>query len=419
MLFTADRCDSEKKLQAKAWFRRGLAFEGLNDVENAVWDVKTALAVDPEFKPAKSQLAKWKQLNTVQEKREEFYYANHEVADVGFAALKAEAQRTKRFVVDSEKKLPAGALWVWEELPLDKQLRQSMQHLVISVPLGVEGCRFLCEGLRTNSTLQVLELHRCFLRPAGTVFVANMLAANDSILELSLNDCCVRDEGLATLVSRGLVDNSRLERLELQGNGLTGRSGVASNGGKSAFQELCNWLKAPDCALRSLSLGRNRLGFAAARELAATLKAEWEGENLKDRRVYGGLERLDLGSNWLFSDAVYRLASGAIGHPSLLSIDLSGRRLSKVTTRELRERCKYERCQFIFFDQPAREDDPLPSQDQDETTDDKLLTEVDWVVQIDLGGLDDIDDVGPCLYCLRGSYSVACTFQYHGPNWST
>ena len=138
---------------------------------------------------------------------------------------------------------------------------------MVGVPIGVEGTRFLMEGLRKNSTLQVLELTGCFIRPAGCVFVANMLSANDTLLELALNDCCIRDEGLITLVDKGLADNSRLERLELCGNGLTGTRMGAE--GKSGFQRLCGWLKEPDCALRTLSLSRNRLGFGVREHFRA------------------------------------------------------------------------------------------------------------------------------------------------------
>ena len=117
-------------------------------------------------------------------------------------------------------------------------------------------------------------------------------------------------------------------------------------------------------------------------------------------QVYGGIEHIDLSHNLMFSDSVFRLASAALGHNSLLSLDLSGRRLSKVTTAELRERCRRERCQFIFFDQPkparpAASPEPEPGGAGE--VDDALLVEVDWVVMVEeSAGLDDIDDVKIC-----------------------
>ena len=117
---------------------------------------------------------------------------------------------------------------------------------------------FLCASRHPHRPLARRVPHALY--QAGCVFVANMLAANDCLLELSLNDCCVRDEGLATLVERGLADNSRLERLELQGNGLTGSrraaagdgtqpgrqqppqgGGAGADASRSGFQRLCDW----------------------------------------------------------------------------------------------------------------------------------------------------------------------------------
>jgi hypothetical protein len=361
---------------AKAWFRRAAAFQGMGDLENASWDFKTMLAVEPANKTARQQVEKLKE--DVQTAREDFYYSNHTDVESCFDTLKERAGRTKQMLIATTAQLHPQALWVWEELPTEPSLRRCLERLVIGVPIGVEGARFLCEGLRRNSTLEVLELRNCFIRPAGCVFVANMLSANDTLLELELADCCVRDEGLVTLVEKGLVDNTRLEKLTICGNALTGRSGAGET--KTGFQKLCAWLNEPDCNLRELSLRRNRLGFAAARELTTMLKTNTV------------LERLDLAENLLFSDAVYRLASACIGHESLLSIDLSGRRLSKVTTADMRARCKYERCQFIFFDSPAAEPSVVLAEAA-AAAEAGAIEQSPLVVKVVEGGIDDIDDV--------------------------
>lgn len=45
----------------------------MGDFENALWDVKSALAIEPENKAAKAQLSTLKE--KVQTSREDFYYA--------------------------------------------------------------------------------------------------------------------------------------------------------------------------------------------------------------------------------------------------------------------------------------------------------------------------------------------------------
>jgi hypothetical protein len=58
------------------------------------------------------------------------------------------------------------------------------------------------------------------------------------------------------------------------------------------------------------------------------------------------LQKLHAAHNRLRSDALWRLASRAIGHPSLLLLDLRGVRLGAAERAQLLERTKYTSVQF-------------------------------------------------------------------------
>jgi len=222
--------------------------------------------------------------------------------------------------------LPHRALWVWESLLRDLK---ALVCLSITSPIGPEGCKFIAEGLRTAKSLESLTLRHCGARWQGAEAVANALAQNESLLVLDLSFNQLGHEGVKTLVQRGLVANTRLTRLSLAGNhlgakGVEAIAGLLENktGGRGGVVEL--------------DLSRNQLEFKDVRRL---------GSSLREDSI---LQVLDLSLNELRSDAVYRLATVALAHKEMRTLDMRGRRVASSTAERVLEKGRTKRCQVLM-----------------------------------------------------------------------
>ena len=89
-------------------------------------------------------------------------------------------------------------------------------------------------------------------------------------------------------------------------------------------------------AMRTLDLSGNLVSFAGACHVA---------EGVRDST---SLQRLSLAHNKLRADGLYRLAHVAIGHPSMVTLDLRGVPLRKADRRKIEARTNYTRLAFLI-----------------------------------------------------------------------
>ena len=129
-------------------------------------------------------------------------------------------EEATNLVLGAEQLLPQ-ALWVWQDM---LKCNNVLVSLSVKQRIGVDGCRFLSEGLRANETLQVLELHGCGVRHEGAKCLSNALRQNKSLLKLDLSGNCLRDKGTRILFEEGLEANTTLANLVLASNQITDAS---------------------------------------------------------------------------------------------------------------------------------------------------------------------------------------------------
>ena len=82
-----------------------------------------------------------------------------------------------------------------------------------------QGCEFICEALRFDLAkgLRYLDLSQCGLGPAGAKTVADMIRADNALLELRIKENHIGHAG-AQFIAQALPDNHHLERLALNSN---------------------------------------------------------------------------------------------------------------------------------------------------------------------------------------------------------
>jgi hypothetical protein len=94
----------------------------------------------------------------------------------------------------------------------------SLTHLYLSHNyIGDEGIKYLCEHLKLNSTLKQLCLNVNEIGDEGIKYLSESLKLNSSLKELDLNVNKIGDEGIKCL-SESLILNSTLTTIELSHN---------------------------------------------------------------------------------------------------------------------------------------------------------------------------------------------------------
>jgi len=324
---------------AKAWYRRAQARKELDLAADAFYDASEALKRDP----SSTEIKKLKQLmeQQMQQDKEDFYFEKHEEVDAAWAATVA-AEPTDILVLGPDDQgagaaqaedaqqnvhraiIRGGSLWVWQEF--FKTLK-NLHTCKIGVVIGVEGCRFLCEGLKNHEHIGTLDLSYCGIRTVGAQVLANALAQNTSVTTLNLAGNSLRDEGVSTLVRNGLEENTRLMDLNLSANGVSG-------GGLTALGELLGNPKSGQNIV-NLQLNENLFSGGAARNFATQLR---ENETLQE---------LSIASSALPADVIWRLVLVCAAHPELQSLDLRGHALSGPMVSRLRERTRSKRVKLL------------------------------------------------------------------------
>eukprot|EP00158_Paraphelidium_tribonemae_P005522 Partr_v1_DN27383_c0_g1_i3_m46351 putative leucine rich repeat containing 45 len=157
--------------------------------------------------------------------------------------------------------------------------------------LGDDGCIAVCNALKENSTLEILDLRGNNIRADGCLAIAQLIKINSTIRSLSLEWNCVGiwDNGIKAL-GDALNLNQHLENLDLRNNKI----------GPSGGAVIAAGLKS-NTVLKSLDLRWNNLGLVGGRCLLDMLKwnqtllhLELQGNELPDdlaRAIEMALER--------------------------------------------------------------------------------------------------------------------------------
>jgi len=167
--------------------------------------------------------------------------------------------------------------------------------------IGPRGIAEVCDALATDTRVTSLWLKRNPLRAAGMVPIARLLRTNTTLEVLDLVNCGLLDEGLEIVLGAlmGPGANKTLRHLYIGTNGITARSAPL----------LARYL-AEDCTLESLFLSCNRLGDEGVSLLARGLAA--------NRTI----QRVSLASNCIGPDGAAALAAALAEHPSITLLDL-------------------------------------------------------------------------------------------------
>ncbi|XP_025070905.1 NACHT, LRR and PYD domains-containing protein 3-like [Alligator sinensis] len=210
----------------------------------------------------------------------------------------------------------------------------SLTQLELNSDLRDAGVQQLCQGLKNpNCKLQRLKLESCGFTSTGCRSLRTVLRSNWSLRELELSGNHVGDLG-AQQLCEGLKDPScHLQRLELRYCGLSAAccedfAHVLINNpslitldlrgnhlGDSGVQNLCMWLKRPNCQLQKLCLWSCKLTVACCEDLTDVLRRN------------DSLRELQLGDNALGDSGVRVLCEGA-NHARLERLGLWSCRLT-------------------------------------------------------------------------------------------
>ena len=210
--------------------------------------------------------------------------------------------------------------------------------------IGVQGTEALCESLRRNAHLKLLDLARNNLRSEGAEHLAGLLSfptcAPLTTLDLSFNS--LGDTGAAE-IGRALQGNATVSSLTVQ------RNGIGAVGAKA----LAEWVASPSSRCVRLDLKNNNVGPDAVEFLAAVgASATLEEVDLSENQVGNEgsarlaeslqastcpLQRLDLGKNGIGNVGVRDLSGALLTNSSLAVLSLAGNSVGEEGAQALAE----------------------------------------------------------------------------------
>ena len=170
--------------------------------------------------------------------------------------------------------------------------------------LGSDGCKALCQGLRTNATLKQLHLCYCGLdEDAGKPLGEVLSYAKTTLQKLHLQGNKMRGGGLSGILS-GMDNNNKLEYLSLADNAI-----AATDEDLEALEQLAGVMQRETSLLSQVDLLHNRIGEKGANTMLAAFNGgELEGskgppgkvqmltvDNSLPDQLFNTLGRLDAG----------------------------------------------------------------------------------------------------------------------------
>lgn len=224
----------------------------------------------------------------------------------------------------------------WDSIPWSLaeflQVNARLTELELSGFGGGDAWKGLFEALKTNTTLQRLQLHGSFIDTADACSLASALNVNSSLTTLDLSDNEIGFSGVACL-AEALKVNISLAILNLAGNNIgdlaavtlseslksnttvtslyLSRNGIGEHGVRSLVE-----LLAVNASLMILDLSENEIGDAGAVALAHALK------------INTALAVLILSKNGLGDVAALALAEALKTNASLTTLGLLGNNIS-------------------------------------------------------------------------------------------
>ena len=424
---------------AKAYYRRAAAFTAAGDFNEALCDLDAAKVLEPADAAVAAARLKALEAReeacwsfaaackatpplpcvTLMDELEQFDGEEVELQD-GRLALRwgpipdADGKERPEVAREEAGPLDGRALWALEAATKRRALHVLSLH---GCGLGPWGAHFVASGVRAAggaSSLETLRLNACRLRTDGCAAVASLLtldgfaAAQDrshtrpATLTSTPSPSSPRPPLTLSLPSRQVVaararaQRQRHGRRGAQDTGSRARGQHESRGAARGAQPDRRDQAAcpggggggPPDTPRPRHLAQsgeplllcysttyyvlptltphlpNQIGYRGCAALCEALRGS------------STLQKLHAAHNRLRSDALWRLASLAIGHPSLLLLDLRGLRLGAAERAQLLERTKYTSVQFkvdapgsapaVCAEEPTGETtqlEPLPSVD--------------------------------------------------------
>eukprot|EP00759_Apiculatamorpha_spiralis_P006857 PhF_6_TR14101/c0_g1_i1/m.22534 len=119
----------------------------------------------------------------------------------------------------------------------------------------------VCENLKTNAVVEKLSLNGMKLEADDAKAVADLLEVNKVITAIDLSGNKIETDGVAAITA-SIMKNPTLVDLDIGANDL----------GRSAMKVFVPLLASPQCSLKRVLLGANKLGIYGMEELAAGLK---------------------------------------------------------------------------------------------------------------------------------------------------
>jgi Ran GTPase-activating protein (RanGAP) involved in mRNA processing and transport len=166
--------------------------------------------------------------------------------------------------------------------------------------IGLEEIAALCEGIKFNSSLQLLDLSGCDLLAEVCRPIADMLCTNTALLHLLMEENIIGDHG-AYLLSNGLQLNSNLETLDLKANHIT----------EEGCKYIAGSLMSSRCRLCTMILSENPINDVGAKYLGGAL------------RKNNYLTSLNLGACIIGDIGIECICSGLTSNSTLREINMS------------------------------------------------------------------------------------------------
>jgi Ran GTPase-activating protein (RanGAP) involved in mRNA processing and transport len=151
-----------------------------------------------------------------------------------------------------------------------------------------DSLRQICQGLKSNRSLQRLYLVNTEAGVQGAEHIADLLEESSSLRELYLCENELGDEGV-TIICRGVLASTSLRLIDLRSNGITAAAALSIQGvvarsqfllslglgnnelGNNGAAAIARGLQGLNCVVQKLDLSENKIEKAGGRAIASIL----------------------------------------------------------------------------------------------------------------------------------------------------